>query len=183
VNVRPLAAVAVALLCASAAPSTAGGTVTLDGVRRTHTSYKGELTDSIAMSSQAPPVLYDPVIEDCEVSPEACDITSVRLTLPRGTSSGRFKVTVTMPRELNGHVGLFDREGQRVATADVVTNTEPICCTAEAGTWRAAFTVARLAPGDYTLVVFDRGGMGEFTAELDYKAYPPDRQRGKNGVQ
>lgn len=181
-NVRPLAAVAVALLCASAAPSSAGGTVTLDGVRRTHTSYKGEVTDSIAMSTQAPPVLYDPVIDDCKASPGACDITSVRLTLPAGTSAGRFKVTVTMPRELNGHVGLFDREGQRVATADVLQN-DPICCTTDVMTWKASFTVARLAPGDYTLVVFDRGGMGTFTAELDYKAYPPDRQRGKNGVQ
>ena len=183
-NVRPLAAAAVALLCASATPSTAGGQVSLDGVRRTRTSYKGQVSDSIAMSTQAPPVVYEPAIEDCNASPAACDITTVRLSLPEGTSAGRFKVTVTMPRELNGEVGLFDREGTRIATGDILlSNTESQCCSTSPATWKTSFMVARLSPGDYTLVVFDRGGMGSFTAELDYKAYPPDRKRGKYGVQ
>ena len=175
-NLRPLAAVATALACAFATPSAAGNTVALDGVRRTHATYKGQVTETAFAASAERLPLYpmEPAIEDC-TTPESCDITPVRLTLPKGTTAGRFKVTVTMPRELNGAVALFDAEGERVAKADLLENNESICCTVD--TWKASFVVTRMPAGHYTLVVFDRGGVGTFSVDLDYKALPPDRQR------
>jgi len=179
VNLRRLAVVAAALACAVAAPSTAGGSMAMDGVRRTHAVYKGVVT-SPALTLDANRVAsypVEPAIEDCG-PPGSCDLTTLRLTLPKGTTAGRFRATITMPLELNGAVALFNAEGERVAQGDVLSNGQTLCC--DAPRWQVTLAVARLAPGQYTLVVFNHGGQGEFTADVDFKANRPDRQRGKS---
>ena len=174
-NLRPIAAVATALACAFATPSTAGGNVALDGVRRTHASFQAEVTDPAFTAGEGGiPADPEPSMQDC--SSTSCDITALRLTLPKDSSAGRFKVTVTMPRELNGAVALYNVEGERVAKADLLANNESICCDLDE-TWKVSFVVARLTPGTYTFVVYNRGGSGTFTADIDYKANRPDRRR------
>lgn len=177
-TVRQLAAVATALACALATPSTAGGEVVLDGARRTHATVRGEVTTPAFTIAGVPEIVeIDPTTTSCTTT--SCDFTDLRLTVPRGSSSGRFKVTLTMPRELNGSVALFNAKGERLAKADITQPNEPMCCSGDElyPTWRISFVVTRLVPGTYQLVVFNRGGVGEFTADLEYKANPPDRQR------
>ena len=178
-TLRTLAAVATALVCAVATPSTAGGTITLDGVRRTNVQYDGELTE-LAWSTDGSRVTvidpFEPYLEDCQTS-ASCDITALRVTLPKGTTAGKLKVVVTLPRQMNGAVALFDAEGTRVAKGDIVENAEPLCC--EVPNWKVSFTVGRLPAGKYSLVVFDRGGNGRFTLDATFRANPPDRLRGR----
>lgn len=173
-NLRPLAVVAVALSCAFATATTAGGTVVLDGVRRTKAVVKGEVTEPAFVASERLVEPLDPTLKECGST--SCDITVVTATLPRGSTAGRFRVTVTMPRSLNGYIALYNREGERIAQADLLQNQS--CCDLDEmfPEWKATFVVARLAAGTYRLVVFDRGGSGTFTADLDFRANPPDRQ-------
>lgn len=176
-QVRRTAVVAVALLCALAAPSRASGTVQLDGLRRTHATYKATLTET-AVGTERINVSPDPAIDDC--GKDSCDITAVVLRLPHGTSSGRFKATLTMPREFNGAIALFDREGQRVSQADIASSccgdSVIRCCDQVPSVeWKVSFVVPRLAAGSYTVVVWDRGGVGEVKTDLDFRANPPDR--------
>lgn len=173
-NIRPLAALAIALSCAFAAPATAGGTVILDGVRRTNAVVRGEVNEPAFVATERLVEPFDPTLKECGSS--SCDITVVTARLPRGSTSGRFRVTVTMPRSLNGYIALYNREGERIAQADILESQT--CCNPEDmyPDWRATFVVPRLAAGTYQLVVFDRGGRGQFTADLELRANPPDRQ-------
>lgn len=175
-NIRPLAFVAIALSCALTTPTTASGNVALDGVRRTHAVVRGQVSEPAFVASERLVDPLDPTLKECGQT--SCDLTLVTVTLPKGSTAGRFRATVTMPRALNGYAALYNREGERVAKADLLESGEPYCCDPEAmyPNWRATFIVSRLVAGTYTLVVFDRGGVGDFTADLDFRAYPPDRQ-------
>lgn len=178
-NSRRLAAVATALACALVAPANASGELSLDGVKRTHATVKG-LVQTPAFTVVGIPTMTDVDPHPASCTTTSCDFTDLSLTVPNGSSTGRLKVTVTMPRELNASVGLFDARGQRVAKADVVDSLND-CCTPESYVpfWQMSFVVTRLVPGPYQVVVFDRGGLGEFTLDVDFRANPPDRQRGK----
>lgn len=175
-NLRPLAAVALALSCAFATPSTAGGTVSLDGVQRTRAVVRGEVSEPAFVASERLVDPLEPTRKECAST--SCDVTVVHVSLPKGSTAGRFRVTVTMPRALNGYVALYNREGERIAKADIINPGDTFCCDPQAmfPNWKATFVVSRMVAGTYTLVVFDRGGVGDFTADLDFRAYPPDRQ-------
>ncbi len=175
-NLRSLAAVAIALSCAFATPSTAGGTVELDGVRRTHAVVRGQVSEPAFVASERLVNPLEPTLKECGST--SCDLTLVHVSLPKGSTAGRFRATVTMPRALNGYVALYNREGQRVGQAHLLQPGESFCCDVQGmyPNWQVTILVPRLVAGTYTFVVFDRGGVGDFTAELDFRAYPPDRQ-------
>ena len=169
-NVRTLVAVATALSCALVAPSGAAQPVSLDGQRRTQVTYEGTVS-APAMSPESVGA-GEPSRTDCTSS--SCDVTAVRLTLPKGSAGGRFKATVRTPMELSVAVAMYDARGSRVAYTDHLGGNGAL--TLDAPPYRdLTFSVGRLAAGQYTLVVFDRGGQGTFVVTLDYKANPPPR--------
>ncbi|HEX8004561.1 MAG TPA: hypothetical protein VF519_17870 [Mycobacteriales bacterium] len=173
-NLRPIAAVATALACLVGTPATAADAVALDGVRATHATYDGHVNEAAYATE---PVAIDTYPNRAYCTAESCDVTDVRLTLPKGSTAGRFRVTITTPPQLNAAVDLYNARGERMAHADLLENGGSFCCT-DVPYLTVSFSVARLPAGRYTLVVFDRGGSGSFTADVDYKAYPPDRRRG-----
>jgi hypothetical protein len=178
---RALAAAAVAL--GLVAPSAvAGGSVALDGTKRTRTSYAATLTQPAASvspdrtSANSDPTM--PSLADCTAT--SCDITELRLTLPKGSTVGWFEANLSVQRSLNVTVVLYDANGRAVEHSDV---TRP-CCTGPAPQGNATdyavpLAVSRLAAGKYRLVVFDRGGVGPFSASLEFHAHPPDRKAHK----
>lgn len=172
-NVRSLAAVATVLACAFVAPSHAGKPVALDGVRRTHVTYEGSVSTPAFSPESAASGSTEANRADCTQT--SCDVTAVRLTVPRGSAGGRFKAMVTMPPQLTVAVALYDARGDRAAYADLSSGS---WTTAQMPYLQLQFTVPRLPAGNYTLVVFDRAGQGSFTVDLDYKALPPARKRG-----
>lgn len=175
-NLRPLAAVAIALSCAFATPSTAGGTVSLDGVRRTHAVVRGQVSEPAFVASERLVDPLEPTLKECGTS--SCDLTFINVSLPKGSTAGRFRATVTMPRALNGYAALYNREGERVGKAHILEPGDSFWNGTQGvyPNWQVTISVSRMVAGSYTLVVFDRGGVGDFTADLDFRAYPPDRQ-------
>lgn len=173
-NLRPLVTVAIALACAFGTPSTAGAPVAMDGVKRTHATYEGEVFAPAFSLESA--MLGEADRSDCTTT--SCDMTPLRLTVPKGSAGGRFKAVVTIPPQLTVAIGLYDAKGSRVAYTDMPSGGWTCC--AELPYMQMSFTVARLAAGTYTFVVYDRGGQGSFTVDLDYKANPPARERGKS---
>ncbi len=156
----------------------AASAMTLDGKGRTHVRYTGNLKlPAVKVSGDRMRAdILTPSVADCGVT--SCDITQVRLLLPRGTSTGRLTVAVTVDRTLNGYVVLYDGKGQQVHAVDLV-GAFPACCTGTETTYVLAFTEWQLYAGKYSLVLFDRGGAGNFTADVEFKAHPPDRQKAK----
>ena len=178
-NVRRLAVAAAVALALLAPGAQAGGTSSLDGQRRTHLTFIGTLTEpAVNADVDQVRVGVDPDRSACTKA--SCDITSLRLVLPRGSSTGRFVVTVAAARELNVALYLYDADGEVVAQADVdsLSGYVPPCCGGALQTmYTRGFVKPRLPGGTYTLVLYNRGGVGNFTADVDFRAHPPDRPK------
>jgi hypothetical protein len=176
-HARRTTALAAAMLCALVAPSHASQGVRLDGTKRTHTTIKASLTDPMLGNDRTVSVDPSPTLDDC-ASAASCDFTQIVVT---GKPDGRFKATLTMTRDLNGAIALYDSRGRRVAEADM-TNS---CCNdgplafQSLTEWTVTFSAPRLPAGTYTFVIWDRNGIGDFVADLDYHANPPSRPKPK----
>ena len=175
---RRTTALAAALLCAFVTPSHASQAVKLDGAKRTHVTIKANLTDPMLSNDRTIRGDLNPTLEDC--TPASCDFTQVVVT---GKPDGRFKATLTMTRDLNGAIGLYDSHGNRAGEADLTNsccNDGPFSFNESLTEWKVTFVAPRLRAGTYTLVIWDRGGIGEYVADLTYKVNPPVRQANKS---
>ncbi|HEV2890780.1 MAG TPA: hypothetical protein VGX28_10445 [Frankiaceae bacterium] len=173
-KLRSLVPASLALACAIAMPSTAAPGVAMDGVRRTHSTYEGQVSDPAFSLESA--IVGEASRADCSAT--SCDATPVRLTVPKGSAGGRFKAVVTMPPQLAVSIGVYDAKGSRVAYTDIPSGGWACCQSLPYS--QLTVTIARLPAGSYTVVIFDRAGQGTFTVDLDYKANPPARERGKS---
>jgi hypothetical protein len=187
VNVRRLAVATMVALGLLAPAASATGTKALDGTRTTHARYTGTLTQPAYRVVVDParvrtdPSPADPNRADC--TKESCDVTALRLTVPRGSSTGRFVVSVKAVRELSVGIFLYDATGEQVAQADVDRFDSfylPPCCGAAPDEgYTRGFVVPRLDAGKYTLVIYNRAGYGEYTADVTFTAHPADRPKKK----
>lgn len=182
-NVRRVFAVAAVVLGLAASSAGAGGSLALDGKRKTKVHYDGQLSEPAtnfgvdrASNVGGDPTM--PALSDCTA--RSCDITELRLTLPKGTSSGWLQAVLTVPWEMNVTVVLYDAKGNAVQYADT---TNP-CCGAVAccdgapsSDYQMPLSVSRMPAGRYRLVVFDRGAPGTFRAQVEFHAHPQDRRR------
>jgi hypothetical protein len=188
--------VAAGLVLAVAAPSAHAGTPwKLDGKRKTYATYQGRLTMPAAHPDTGE-ILNDnaltPTIDDCGVM--SCDITTLQLTVPRGLTSGNLGVTVTVDRNLVAYVALYEVKtdgtpigcatfvGDKTGFVNDVVNAQgcalvdsPTAATADDSTYDLGFNIPRISAGQYVLVVYDRGGLGNFTMSVTYHANPKDR--------
>lgn len=154
----------------------ASGTYALDGKARTHVRFGASLTVP-AMSLRTD---TQPQPGDC-VSDGACDRTVLRLTLPKGSTVGRFEAVAHVDRNVNVAFGLYDAKGNPVDYADVTTEeSQPYdCCDEVSPGYVVVVKVARLKAGKYTMIAYDRGGAGTYYADVTYHAHPPIRQTPK----
>ena len=162
----------VALLSSAA---DARGVKALDGVKRTKTTYEGTLTDAAAGTGTV--MFRAPSVDDC--TDQSCDVTQLRLTLPKGSIEGKFTVTVRVPRELNLTVGLYNAKGGEVELADMTSpgSTATSCCDPLETAYHVVLKIFRLPAGKYTLVMYDHGGIGTFRSTVEYTAHPPSRPK------
>jgi hypothetical protein len=179
VNARRTLAATAVLLGLVASSADASGTVALDGKKHTKASYSASLSEPAASTNpdRASAQAGDPTmpsLADCTQS--ACDITDLRLSVPKGSTAGWFEANVTVDRTMNVTVVLYDAKGRAVEYSDV---TRP-CCNGTVSTGDSTYVVplaaSRLRAGSYQLVVFDRGGLGSFSAAVEFHAHPPDRK-------
>lgn len=159
-------------LLASAAPSSAANTHTMDGKKRTTATYKATLTEALVPSTPPRSLLsVTPELKDCR--PASCDLRDLRLVLPKGTSRGNFTATIVIPRQLVASVVLYNATGDVVAEDDTVSMVA--CC--DFGThYTFVVPYERLYTGRYTLAVMNRGGSGQFQGTIEWTAQPPDRK-------
>ena len=116
-----------------------------------------------------------PSPDDC--TPGSCDLRDLRLTLPRGASSGVFTAELDVPATMAVAVVLYDSDGTYVAGADaVLLGLMPACC---GDPLRYTLKIAkdRVPAGGYTIAIVNRGGTGKVEATVTWKAHPPDRRR------
>ena len=177
-NVRRTLVATSVLVGLLASAADAAGTVTLDGKKRTVARYEGDLEEfaySTAAASRTDPTV--PAREDC--TEQSCDIKELRLSVPKGSPSGRFRATLTADRALNAAFYLYGSKGQVLASADTLKEPE---ASGEIGaepddlTYTLTLTVARLIPGKYALTAYNRGGSGHYLVEITYYALPPPRR-------
>ena len=170
---RFTAAAAVLLVALTQGESGAAKAVTLDGGKRTRATYTAVVTEATWTPSPER-IGVEPLADDRELcTAGSCDITSIRLGVPPRSRHGRFVAKALFPRELIGSIGLYNSKGQAVLESgdfDFLMN----CCDT---TYTLTLSDARLAPGLYTLVVYDRGGLGSVQVTVDYIANPPDRTK------
>jgi hypothetical protein len=175
VTVRRTVLVAAVVLGAFAPDAGAKGSAALDGAKKVHVRYTGSLSTPAMSADTLRSDSLTPSRSDC--TKDSCDTTSLRLTLPKGSVEGRFQVSVATGRNLNVMIGLYDARNRLVSSADVSSkDSQPYsCCDTIGDGYAVVLRVARLRAGRYTVVVFDRGGLGDFTADVDYHAHPPNR--------
>jgi hypothetical protein len=183
---RRTALVASLVLVALAPSAHAAGTKPLDGKRRTHVRFSAHLDDP-AFDVNSDRTRNDPLMptrQDCS-SPNSCDVTDLRLTLPPDTSGGVFTASLKVERTLNVYVVLYDsRGGVTKSLQPVDPEHDDDCCDdyvrapgSDLDTdYVVDFTIGRLRAGKYTLVVYDRGGTGAVTTDISFTALHPDRQ-------
>jgi hypothetical protein len=178
-------ALATSVLLAAMSPSAhAAGTKPLDGKRRTHVRYTADLQDPAVGTGtgRLGTDLLAPTTADCTST--SCDVTRLTLTLPRDVSGGVFSVSLTVERALNVYVALYDAKGNVVHAEQAVDpQNDDDCCNdylpsadSTDATYIVDFTLPRLRAGHYTFVVYDRGGEGRVTTDIDFTALHPDRQ-------
>jgi hypothetical protein len=180
VRYRRSLAAAAALVGVLAGSASARGTISLDGRAHTHASVSGNVVDPVVgdPTSRTSSQTFTPSVADC--TDTSCDVTRLRLTLPRGISSGRLDIVLTMPVTLNAQVVLYDADGRERLTADMTSdwNDAAACCDTF-DTYQFRLSDPRMKAGTYTLVVYNTGGSGRFTTDVDYVARHPDRQTPK----
>jgi hypothetical protein len=170
------AAVAVGLLAGSAA---ADSSVALDGRKRVRATFQGTVSNAaVAVGPDSVRIDADPTEprpSDCV--PGSCDTTKLRLTLPKGHSKGWFEVKVTAPRTLHLALAVLDAKNRTMQWTDPVGNGQVVgeCCGTIPTTYTLTLSKARMDPGTYSIVVYDRGGFGSFTGTVDFHALPKDR--------
>lgn len=163
----------------------------LNGTTRTRHVYGGTLSQPVALGAPGQPGdpqqrLLTPKPGDCVQS--SCHMTEVELRLPKGRQSGELTYTVAAQSSLaETPGGLVDPVAYGVYDAD---GTEmkywSPCCTPPSTTPRPGssvspstaakpISIARLAPGRYTFVVFNLGGPTTFSANLLWQANPSHR--------
>lgn len=175
---RRTTALAALLLCAAVTPTRASQGVKLDGTKRTHVTVKATLDDPMLANERTIGVDPNPSLDEC--TPSSCDFTQVVVT---GKPNGRFKATLTMTRDMDGAIALFDSHGTRVGEADITNsccNDGPFSFNESMTEWKVTFVAPRLPAGTYTFVIWDRRGVGEYVADLTYKVNPPDRPTNKS---
>jgi hypothetical protein len=177
-------AVAAVVLGLTASSAGAGGSLALDGKRKTTVRYDGQLSEPAAnfgadRANNLGPDPTMPVLSDCTA--KSCDITELRLSLPKGSSTGWLQALLTIPRTMNVTVVLYDAKGRAVQYADVSNpccgGSVECCASTPSAEYRIPLSVSRIPAGRYRLVVFDRGGVGTFQAEVEFHAHPQDRRR------
>ncbi|MDQ1711013.1 MAG: hypothetical protein QOE45_463 [Frankiaceae bacterium] len=163
-----------------ASGASANGSIALDGRKRTHAKASGNVVDPVVgdPTSRTSSETFTPSVADC--TDTSCDITRLRLTLPNGVSSGRLDIVLTMPVTLNAQVVLYDADGKERLSADMTSdwNDAAACCDTF-DSYQFHLSDPRMKAGAYTLVVYDTGGSGRFSTDIDYVARHPDRQTPK----
>jgi hypothetical protein len=182
-STRARAATAALVACAALASGLVSGAsaaapVALDGTRRHHATYTATVSDVVVGTTNeiGSATVMEPSRDDCTKT--SCDITRLHLTLPRGSTVGRFSVGVDLPRELYATGKLYDIRGKELYSVDALSSNDfPVsCCGTDSTGYRLSFEIPRLSAGDYVFVVFDRGGSGSFTVAVDYTARRPERR-------
>lgn len=175
---RALAATSVvAGLLGAAVPAHAGTTYTLDGRKTRTVQYQGVLSESsikIESATREQPLAASRA--DCSAT--SCDLRAVNLTVAKGATAGRIKISVDFSRELEAALIVYDAKGAVVASDDVLSpsaGTQQNCC--DDVTYRLQIARERLPKGRYTIAIVDRVGIGSFAATVDWFAHPPDRRR------
>lgn len=146
----------------------------MDGVKRTKASYDGVLTQSVMrvpMSTTGDPMT--PERGDCTA--QSCDVRDLILTLPKGTTWGKFTATVTVERTVGAALYLYDPKGEIAASDDVLLLGG--WSNAGATSYDLIIDVRRMRAGRYVLALVDRAGQGAFQAKVDWVAHPPDRRK------
>lgn len=171
---RRTAAAVLAGVALLAGAADATGSSSLDGARRTNWTYTGRLDEStLATPGQGrnpADAALAPHPSDCTTS--SCDISRVRLSVPRGRQSGQFSYQVTFVGTTLGEpnvassasAALYDSRGNEV----LVT---PFCCSM----WSMRLDSPRLPAGSYTIVIYNQGAPTSFEATLRWVANPPHR--------
>ena len=173
-------AVAAALVSAAAPGASAGGSQTLDGVKRTHVQVTGDVFEPVVGDPQGRLGADVLAPESADCTDMSCDTTRLTLRLPRGVSTGRFELVATLPRTLNARVALYDKTGRELLFADPASYAGgAVLCCPDPSMYQLAVADSRLEAGSYTVIVYDNGGSGEFTLDVTYQARRPDRQPSK----
>ena len=176
-RIRPLVAAAVAFgALGSAGPAAAAPTYRLDAKRSTQ-AYEATLSTPVLPRS---PWLPDPSVPDTNDCFEtSCDIRTLRLVLPKGTSWGQLKVSVLVPATLNAALVVYGHKNATRRYVDEVwrrRDGEPppeLNATME---YLLEITLPIIPAGTYTVAVVDRAGAGRFRAKVEWAAHPPDRK-------
>jgi hypothetical protein len=170
---RRAAAVALVVVGMLASGAHATGSSTLDGTRRTRFSYQGELSESTLVTGEAstsPERAVEPTPADCTRG--SCDISRVRLTVPRGRQSGQLDYEALLSDPVTGapsttsvaSAALYDSKGKQVLRSS-------LCCGLDA----LRLSHPRLPAGSYTVVIYNQGQPTHFEATLTWVANPPHR--------
>lgn len=181
-----LVGAAVALLAAPAAAST-----NLDGVRTTRHAYDGTLVNPVVLAGSVDPGatprrLHSPEPADCDDT--SCHVSEVVLRVPSGIRTGAFTFRVTPEPETGtptGYAdliayGVYDARGNRVGywgpsgTPRTISRPED-ALPLRPSTAARPIVISRLAPGRYTLVVYNLGGPTSFSATVTWEADKPSR--------
>jgi hypothetical protein len=169
---RVLATTTVLVALLAAAPAQAAS-YRMDGTRRKSTHYAGILDETSVPFAASNGDPRTPALADC--TERSCDIRELQLTLPRGTSWGRFYASVRVERALGAAIALYDAKGS------YVTGTDALDPNAVLNTDGPYYTLTvyreRMRPGRYTFAIVDRGGTGGFEVTAEWVAHPPDRRK------
>jgi hypothetical protein len=171
VRARRLLLSLTALLAVPALVAEGATSTTLDGGKRREHTYRGSTPDSVLVRTEDLDHvrrLLRPEPVDC--TPSSCDVSTLRLVVPKGRQSGRFtyradfESTTPVVRSFDpaatAYVALYDDKGLQVAGATVFLG-------------QVQFTRSRLAPGTYRLYVFNQGGPTAFEATVTWLVNPP----------
>lgn len=175
---RALAAsIAVLGVLAAAPAGAAPPDYRLDGGKARTRQYSGSLTSPHVAFRGDPGDPLTPYAEGC--TEYSCDLRTLQLVLPKGTSYGRFKVTVELPLELNAALVIYDAKMAPVWTDELWRergrkDTSDLELTG--GYYRLEIQRMMLPAGTYTVGIIDRAGLGSFTADVEWSAHPPDRR-------
>lgn len=141
----------------------------LDGRRTTSKKWTATVVQPATPTTSV--VLASPSLDEC--AEDTCDVRALTLSLPRGTSWGRFTARVTVPLEVQTSIALYDAKGTVVEYADFMLGgwqTSP-----EDGTYDLSISIPRLRRGTYTFATHGRIGSGQVSATVGWIAMPPDR--------
>lgn len=172
---RLLTSAAVVGLLAAVPADAAPERYRLDGGKARARQYTGTLTSPHVSNVVDPADPMKPYANGC--NEYSCDLRELSLVLPAHTTYGKFRASVLLPTELNAALVLYDANLQPIVMDEVwrERDRKQAAGLEDASQYRLYIQKGFLSAGRYTLGVIDRAGIGEFTANVEWVAHPPDR--------